>query len=341
MADANARGETNHPYTRIIKFYDERLGSKRPKILGLTASPGNQLVDVAKLAATMSARYLRPPSGSSALRDMETYMPDVETIIKHVKAPETWELYDTLCNYLPLEGQIARTDGDFISACVQLAALVRCCGRGYDLVQACSEAKIHGVPNVPVDLEKKTPNPNTLYTLLQDSSQLDQYDALIKITSEMEGSVSPVLKDACTALLSLLAKNGAKNFRGILFVSTTAAAVVAVKMIETSKVLNPNGTLKPIFLVGISNGGMTMRQQKKNLDSFRDGTSNVLVATTVAEEGLDIRKCCIVIRTEPVTKIIANIQGRGRARATGALYLVLTLSKKEHKNAVGLGPREK
>jgi endoribonuclease Dicer len=53
---------------------------------------------------------------------------------------------------------------------------------------------------------------------------------------------------------------------------------------------------------------MTMARQRAALQRFRSGEVNVLFATSIAEEGLDIQRCGLVIRTEPPRSIISNIQ---------------------------------
>ena len=65
------------------------------------------------------------------------------------------------------------------------------------------------------------------------------------------------------------------------------------------------------------------------MGSFRKGDFNILVATSVAEAGLDIQKCNLVIRTEPPSTVIQNIQGRGRARYPGARYIVICIDSTE------------
>jgi ERCC4-related helicase len=58
--------------------------------------------------------------------------------------------------------------------------------------------------------------------------------------------------------------------------------------------------------------GFSQKEQKAILDQFRNGEFNVLVATSVAEEGLDIPKVDKVIFYEPIPSAIRSIQRRGR-----------------------------
>jgi len=63
--------------------------------------------------------------------------------------------------------------------------------------------------------------------------------------------------------------------------------------------------------------GMTQKEQIATLERFRNNVFNVLIATSVAEEGLDIPKVDIVIFYEPIPSSIRLIQRRGR---TGRMY---------------------
>lgn len=49
-------------------------------------------------------------------------------------------------------------------------------------------------------------------------------------------------------------------------------------------------------------------EQRDVISKFRTGKINLLIATTVAEEGLDIKECNIVIRYGLVTNEIAMVQ---------------------------------
>jgi ERCC4-related helicase len=58
--------------------------------------------------------------------------------------------------------------------------------------------------------------------------------------------------------------------------------------------------------------GMTKVEQDEILRLFREGNHKVIIATSVAEEGLDIQKCSLVVRYDHVTNEIAMVQSRGK-----------------------------
>ncbi|MBD3355315.1 DEAD/DEAH box helicase [Candidatus Woesearchaeota archaeon] len=58
--------------------------------------------------------------------------------------------------------------------------------------------------------------------------------------------------------------------------------------------------------------GLSQKQQKEMLEKFKNNKFNILVATSVGEEGLDIPKVDLVIFFEPIPSAIRHIQRRGR-----------------------------
>ncbi|AZH23975.1 DEAD/DEAH box helicase [Haloplanus aerogenes] len=58
--------------------------------------------------------------------------------------------------------------------------------------------------------------------------------------------------------------------------------------------------------------GMSQKEQGETLDAFRAGEFEVLVSTSVAEEGLDVPEVDLVLFYEPVPTAIRSIQRKGR-----------------------------
>ena len=72
--------------------------------------------------------------------------------------------------------------------------------------------------------------------------------------------------------------------------------------------------------------GMKQDEQKKVLKMFKNGEYNVLVSTSIGEEGIDIPATSLVLFYEPVPSAIRYIQRRGRtARAgiPGEVYILI------------------
>jgi len=70
--------------------------------------------------------------------------------------------------------------------------------------------------------------------------------------------------------------------------------------------------------------GFSEREQRETIEGFRAGAFNVLVASSIGEEGLDIPSVDAVIFYEPIPSEIRSIQRRGRAgRAKAGEVIVL------------------
>jgi ERCC4-related helicase len=70
--------------------------------------------------------------------------------------------------------------------------------------------------------------------------------------------------------------------------------------------------------------GMKQEEQAQILEAFRRGEFSVLVATSIAEEGLDIPEVDLVIFYEPIASEIRYIQRRGRTgrRSSGSVIIL-------------------
>lgn len=59
------------------------------------------------------------------------------------------------------------------------------------------------------------------------------------------------------------------------------------------------------------------------LRKFRAHETNLLIATSIVEEGVDIPKCNLVVRFDLPTEYRSYVQSKGRARAPISNYIML------------------
>lgn len=114
--------------------------------------------------------------------------------------------------------------------------------------------------------------------------------------------------------------------RGIIFTKTRRSAIALSQWVQENPKFADIG-VKAAYVIG---GGdqsvvkpMTYAEQKDVLTKFGKGKINLLIATTVAEEGLDIPQCNFVIRYGLVTNEIAMLQAQGRGRAEDSSYTLV------------------
>ena len=99
----------------------------------------------------------------------------------------------------------------------------------------------------------------------------------------------------------------------------TVANVVAV--------LNALAGVEARALIGKSTSGMSQKEQGSVIEQFRNKSFNVLVASSVGEEGLDIPVVDLVVFFEPVPSEIRSIQRRGRAGRTHTGNVLILVAK--------------
>ena len=100
--------------------------------------------------------------------------------------------------------------------------------------------------------------------------------------------------------------------------------------LDVMQKLNKINNVKANLFVGQQkkiDTGMSQKEQKQMLDDFRNGLFNVLVATSIGEEGLDIPKVDLVIFYEPIPSAIRSIQRRGRTGRQEKGRVIILLAK--------------
>ncbi|XP_058416977.1 ATP-dependent RNA helicase DHX58 isoform X4 [Diceros bicornis minor] len=111
--------------------------------------------------------------------------------------------------------------------------------------------------------------------------------------------------------------------RGIIFTRTRQSTHSLLLWLQHQPGLQ-TVDIRAQLLTGAGNSSqsthMTQREQQEVIQKFRVGTLNLLVATSVAEEGLDIPQCNVVVRYGLLTNEISMVQARGRARAGQSVY---------------------
>ncbi len=103
--------------------------------------------------------------------------------------------------------------------------------------------------------------------------------------------------------------------------------------------------VRPVLFVGQGKrgdqAGLTQKQQAEAVDRFKRGEHNVLVATSVAEEGLDIPETDLVVFYEPIPSEIRSIQRRGRTGRKRAGRVVVLMTKGTQDEAAHWASRRK
>ncbi len=76
-----------------------------------------------------------------------------------------------------------------------------------------------------------------------------------------------------------------------------------------------------------SDKGLTQKEQVEIINKFKEGVYNVLVATSVAEEGLDIPATDLVLFYEPIPSAIRSIQRKGRTARKKVGKVIVLIAK--------------
>lgn len=151
-----------------------------------------------------------------------------------------------------------------------------------------------------------------------DNSMFHREGGQFSATKGVEGGLSDLRKK----LTREFSKNS--NQKIIIFTQFRESATII------SKNLNKIKGIKSKVFVGQAKKlgtGLSQKEQKKIIEEFSSGEINILVATCIAEEGLDIPEVNSVIFYEPVASAIRSIQRSGRTARLMKGKLIILITK--------------
>ena len=122
------------------------------------------------------------------------------------------------------------------------------------------------------------------------------------------------------------------EFSGIIFAARRDV------VIALAEVLQHHPFTKDAFRVGSLLGNSSDSRRTSFLDitrsmiaptaetlaDFKLGYKNLIISTSVAEEGIDVQSCCSVIRWDLPQNMISWAQSRGRARKSKSTFVIMT-----------------
>ncbi|KAJ3053727.1 hypothetical protein HK097_003535 [Rhizophlyctis rosea] len=165
-----------------------------------------------------------------------------------------------------------------------------------------------------------------LETLLQIIKNIYRAIKTVFHPTPTEDQISPKVVTLINIIKEQALASG-NEFCGMVFTQRRGWASVLSTLLQKWKDLD---SVKAGFLVGHGTSQtndavtrMKVKQQQETVRQFRTGELNLLVATKVAEEGLDIRSCRLVVRFDMFETLAGYIQSRGRARHQLSLFVVM------------------
>jgi ERCC4-related helicase/DNA-binding transcriptional ArsR family regulator len=318
------RSRSRYAYTRLAEEYVRRC--PYPLILALTASPGSEEDKVVEVIKNLWIEQVVWMSEDD--EEVSKYIPGIRVGWVRVKLPAEYE---------QIRDEIKRMIESVISR-LRESGLLRM------PIEAVNRKVLVGLMNrIRAEIDSGVKGPNIHYMTLL-SAALSLYHAQELIESQHVHSLKHYLEEIsrselrshkiiastpdfrnlvrmvnqCTvdhskvdALASTLEAHFAEKpgDRVLVFANIRATAEVLVDR------LRDRGYRAALF-IGRAEGKhgprMSQDEQMKTLRAFREGVYNVLVATSVGEEGLDIPECGLVVFYEPAVSGIRYIQRRGR-----------------------------
>lgn len=320
--DEAHRAVGNYAYGFIAETYMKK--AKNPLILGLTASPGSEKEKIQEVCRNLFIENIEA---------REHHDPDVVSYVKPVQIewqkvelpPELNEIRDLLRECLREPVRELKKEGVMLSSNLNFIKkrdllMIQAKAHREQKYQAISHAAsaikvLHALELIETQGVKALVK--YLDKLRRDDSKaakrvLDTY-YFAKILEKLKVVLGKDIEHPKLALLKQLVTR-----RCIVFSHYQEQARLLVEILRSEG-------HKAELLVGRT--GMTQKKQKEIVEKFRSGETEILVATSVGEEGLDIPVVDLVIFYEPVPSAIRSIQRKGRTARHSAGKVIILVTK--------------
>ena len=132
------------------------------------------------------------------------------------------------------------------------------------------------------------------------------------------------------SLIAFLGHRNDLDFSGLVFARQRATVGVMAKLLSIHPLTKDH--FRCAAYVGWSNSNyrkdilgdlLSMNMQQDTLDDFRSGRKNLIIATDVLEEGIDLSACSLVVCYDKPPNLKSFIQRRGRARQRTSMYTIM------------------
>ncbi|MDD4498547.1 MAG: DEAD/DEAH box helicase, partial [Methanosarcinaceae archaeon] len=328
--DEAHRAVGNYAYTFIAEKYFEN--AKSPHVLGITASPGSNDEKISEVCEalhienvavkTEQDRDVKPyvqekdlewvkvglPGEMAKIRDelekiVEERLAKVEELGFSAGHGKYVSKTDLLGLQKRLQGELREGGNPAVFTALSVVAEVMKVNHAVELVET------QGLEALKKYLEKLEAEASSRGAS-KASRRLMGDLCMRKVIHSLKDFSVEHPKIECTQNIVANQLEGNPDSRVIVFTNyrDTAEMVVAA--------LAELPGISPVRFVGQSSRykdkGLSQKKQVEIIEKFRAGEYNVLVATSVAEEGLDIPSTDLVLFYEPIPSEIRSIQRKGR-----------------------------
>lgn len=149
---------------------------------------------------------------------------------------------------------------------------------------------------------------------------------------------SPQVQKLLIHLKTFVAKNTEQPMKGLIFVQRRYTARILCHIVRRFMNAYPKLNVHVDFMTGrnafMPDSVETLIGNKNNnkvLDKFKRGEINLIIATSVLEEGIDLQECNLVICYDTPTTFRSYVQTKGRARMKNSNYIIMSKAVENNK----------